>query len=116
MPVPKRRHVRVPVDVPVYVYAGARERARGTAHDVSISGMKLSGAAHSGLGSRVYLEYALPHHRDYPVMAIGKVVWTRAESAGVEVIRYFPSARFAVRSFVDRHRRRRMNYNLFDEA
>ena len=104
------------MDVPIYVYAGARERARGTAHNVSLSGMRLSGAHHAGLGTRIYLEYALPHHRDFPVMAIGRVVWSREAAAGVEVLRYFPSARFAVRSFVDRHRRRRLNYNLFDEA
>lgn len=118
----RRRHVRVPVDVPVFVYAGARDRSKCTARDVSLSGMRLEGAEHSGLGSRIYLEFALPHHRDFPVMAIGKVVWTQDEktgqtaATGVEMLRYFPSARFAVRSFLDRHKRRRLNYNLFDEA
>ena len=120
--VARRRHVRVPVDVPVYVYAGALERSRCTARDVSMSGMRLEGASHQGTGTRIYLEFALPHHRDFPVMAIGRVVWSRDEKSGepaatgVEMLRYFPSARFAVRSFLDRHRRRRLNYNLFDEA
>lgn len=124
----RRRHVRVPVEVPVYVYAGARERTRGTARDVSLSGMRLDGAWHQGPGSRVYLEFALPHHRDFPVMAIGRVVWSKPApvapgadpdalgATGVEVLRYFPSARFAVRSFLERQRRRRLNYNIFDEV
>lgn len=120
--VARRRHVRVPVDVPVFVYAGPKERARCTARDVSASGMRLEGAEHQGPGSRIYLEFALPHHRDFPVMAIGRVVWStgarpgEAPATGVEMLRYFPSARFAVRSFLDRHKRRRLNYNLFDEA
>ena len=120
--VARRRHVRVPVDVPVFVYAGAKDRTKCSARDVSLSGMRLEGAEHAGLGSRVYLEFALPNHRDFPVMAIGKVVWTQDEksgeksAAGVEMLRFFPSARFAVRSFLDRHKRRRLNYNLFDEA
>ena len=120
--VARRRHVRVPVDVPVYVYSGARERMRCTARDVSLSGMRLEGAEHDGTGSRVYLEFALPHHRDFPVMAIGRVVWTtdavtgEPAAAGVEMLRFFPSARFAVRSFLERHKRRRLNYNLFDET
>lgn len=118
----RRRHVRVPVDVPVFVYAGAKDRSKCVARDVSLSGMRLEGAEHAGLGSRIYLEFALPHHRDFPVMAIGKVVWTQDEKSGersatgVEMLRYFPSARFAVRSFLDRHKRRRLNYNLFDET
>lgn len=116
MAVVRRRHVRVPVDVPVFVYAGPRERSRGRAKDVSMSGLRLEGADHQGIGSRVYLEFALPHHRDYPVMAIAKVVWAEATGIGVEILRFFPSARFAVRSFVERHRRRKLNYNLFDEA
>ena len=120
MSIARRRHVRVPVDVPVYVYAGARERSRCTARDVSLSGMRLEGVEHGGTGTRIYLEFALPHHRDFPVMAIGRVVWSKdasgESSAGVEMLRYFPSARFAVRSFLDRHKRRRLNYNLFDEA
>ena len=120
--VARRRHVRVPVDVPVFVYSGARERMRCTARDVSLSGMRLEGADHDGTGSRVYLEFALPHHRDFPVMAIGRVVWTtdaktgEPAAAGVEMLRFFPSARFAVRSFLERHKRRRLNYNLFDET
>ena len=122
MTIARRRHVRVPVDVPVYVYAGARDRTRGVARDVSLSGMRLEGAEHAGNGTRIYLEFALPHHRDFPVMAIGRVVWSKSAkdaapaSVGVEVLRYFPSARFAVRSYLDRHRRRRLNYNLFDET
>lgn len=123
MSIVRRRHVRIPVDVPVFVYAGPRERVKGRARDVSLSGLRLDGADHQGPGSRIYLEYALPHHRDYPVMAIGRVVWTgenRPDAGdreiGIEVLRYFPSARFAVRSFLDRHKRRRLNYNLFDEA
>lgn len=116
MSVVRRRHVRVPVDVPVFVHSGARERSRGRALDVSMSGLRLEGADHQGIGTRLYLEFALPHHRDYPVMAIAKVVWTEAAAIGVEIQRFFPSARFAVRSFVDRHRRRKLNYNLFDEA
>ena len=120
--VARRRHVRVPVDVPVFVYAGARDRTKCAARDVSLTGMRLEGAEHAGLGSRIYLEFALPNHRDFPVMAIGKVVWAQdsktgeKSAAGVEMLRYFPSARFAVRSFLDRHKRRRLNYNLFDEA
>lgn len=118
----RRRHVRVPVDCPVWYYAGPHDRSRGIARDVSLSGMRLDGVADPAAGNRVYLEFALPHHRDFPVMAIGRVVWRKAAregetaSFGVEVLRYFPSARFAVRSFLDRHRRRRLNYNLFDEA
>ncbi|HVO31096.1 MAG TPA: PilZ domain-containing protein [bacterium] len=118
----RRRHPRVPVETPVYVYAGPRERTRGTARDVSLSGMRLEGGDHQGIGSRIYLEFALPHHRDFPVMAIGRVVWADRQpdgtyaATGIEVLRYFPSARFAVRSFLDRHRRRRLNYNLFDES
>ena len=119
MEVARRRHVRVPVDVPVWFYAGPHDRSRGIARDVSQSGMRLEGANHQGVGSRIYLEYALPNNRDYPVMAIGKVVWEKSgetQSFGVEVLRYFPSARFAVRSFLDRTKRRRINYNIFDEA
>ena len=112
---PRRRHVRVPVELPVFVYAGREERAKASARNVSMSGLRLMGGAHGGVGSRVYLEYALPPHRDVPVMAIGKVVWSKPTEAGVEVLRYFPSARFAVRSFLDRRRNRRVNYNLFDE-
>ena len=87
-----------------------------------MSGMRLEGAEHQGMGSRIYLEFALPHHRDFPVMAIGRVVWAtdakgeQTAAAGVEMLRFFPSARFAVRSFLDRHKRRRLNYNLFDEV
>jgi hypothetical protein len=120
--VARRRHVRVPVDCPVFVYAGAKDRTKCVARDVSLSGMRLEGADHAGLNSRIYLEFALPHHRDFPVMAIGRVVWSTDEktgepaATGVEMLRYFPSARFAVRSFLDRHKRRRLNYNLFDEA
>ena len=120
--VARRRHVRVPVDVPVFVYAGASDRSRCTARDVSMSGMRLEGVAHHEMGTRLYLEFALPHHRDFPVMAIGRVVWSEPEeggersSVGVEMLRFFPSARFAVRSFLERHRRRRLNYNLFDET
>jgi hypothetical protein len=118
--VARRRHVRVPVDVPVFVYAGPQDRTKCTARDVSMSGMKLEGADHAGLGTRIYLEFALPHHRDFPVMAIGRVVWSTDEktgerATGVEMLRYFPSARFSIRSFLDRHKRRRLNYNLFDE-
>ena len=122
MPLVRRRHVRVPVDVPVWFHAGPSERVRGIARDVSSTGMQLEGALQPGT-SRVYLEFALPHHRDFPVMAIGRVVWQREAavagglaSFGVEVLRFFPSARFAVRSFLERQRRRRLNYNLFDEA
>ena len=56
-------------------------------------------------------------------MVIGRVVWTAAErtnakpgTIGIEILRYFPSARFAIRSFLDRMKRRRLNYNLFDVA
>lgn len=121
--IPRRRHVRVPVDVPVFLYTGKDDRATSRALDVSQSGMRLQDVGDRAVGSRIYLEYALPHHRDYPVMAIGRVVWTAAQrkdakpgTVGVEVLRYFPSARFAVRSFLDRHKRRRLNYNLFDVA
>lgn len=107
----------------MFVYAGKDERATSKAMDVSQSGMQLQGAGGRAIGSRIYLEYALPHHRDYPVMAIGRVVWTAEQrkdakpgTVGIEVLRYFPSARFAVRSFLDRHKRRRLNYNLFDVA
>ena len=79
MTVVRRRHVRVPVDVPVYVYSGPHERTKGTARDVSLSGMRLLGTRHEGLGSKIYLEFALPHHRDFPVMAIGRVVWADAQ-------------------------------------
>lgn len=116
MSVVRRRHVRVPVDVPVFVYAGPNERSRGRARDVSLSGLRLEGAQHQGVGTRVYLEFALPHHRDYPVMAIARVVWSETQAIGVEILRFFPSARFAVRSFLERHRRRKLNYNVFDEA
>ena len=117
----RRRHVRVPVDVPVFVFSGPKERARSVARDVSLSGMRLADCETRSPGSRLYLEFVLPNHRDYPVMAIGRVIWSKparaggTSAAGVEVVRYFPSARFAVRSFVDGHRRRRINYNLFDE-
>ena len=120
--VARRRHVRVPVECPVFVYAGAKDRTRCAARDVSLSGMRLEGADHAGVGSRIYLEFALPPLRDFPVMALGRVVWSTDEkggepaATGVEMLRFFPSARFAVRSFLDRHKRRRLNYNLFDEG
>lgn len=105
------------------VYTGKDERSTGRALNVSLSGMRLEGAGDRATGSRIYLEYALPHHRDYPVMVIGRVVWTAAErtnakpgTIGIEILRYFPSARFAIRSFLDRMKRRRLNYNLFDVA
>ncbi len=120
-PVRRRRHVRVPVDVPVVLHDGGSAKETAHARDVSLSGLKLQSTDTIRLGSRIHLEFVLPNEAEYPVMAIGRVVWgSMAEagsprSFGVEIVRYFPSAKLAVHAFVDRHRRRQLNYNLFDE-
>ena len=57
-------------------------------------------------------------HRDVPVMAIGEVVWRRQtesdSTAGVEVLKFFPAGRTALRSFVAGARRNQFNYNHLD--
>ena len=119
MEITRRRHVRIPLEASVNLYCNGEPRQQADIVDVSLSGLSLRD--HDKLpqvGGRVYLEFSLPLHRDVPVMAIGEVVWRRQTesdpTAGVEVLKFFPAGRTALRSFVAGARRNQFNYNHLD--
>lgn len=119
MEITRRRHVRIPLRTGANLYCSGQPRATATVADVSLSGLALRDAEHlPEVGGRIYLEFSLPHHRDVPVMAIGEVVWRRSQGddhgAGVEVIKFFPAGRTALRAFVAGARRNRFNFSLLD--
>lgn len=119
MEITRRRHVRIPLQVPAHLYSSGQPRAEARVQDVSLSGLTLHDVEElPETGQRVYLEFTLPSDRDVPVMVIGNVIWRRGEpghrTAGVEVIKFFPAGRLALRSYVDRRRRQRLNYNVLD--
>lgn len=119
MEITRRRHVRIPLRTPAHLYCSGRPRAQAEVADVSLSGVALRDSDDlPAIGDRVYLEFSLPHHRDVPVMAIGEVVWRRTREgstgAGVEVLKFFPAGRTALRSFVAGARRSRFNFGLLD--
>ena len=118
MEITRRRHARIPLSALANIYSSGHARGAARVSDVSLSGLALRGASHLALGERIYLEVSLPRHRDVPVMAIGIVRWLTGQDealdAGIEVLKFFPAGRTALRAFVNGARRSRFNFSLLD--
>jgi hypothetical protein len=80
----KRRHARVPIDIPLLFQVKGRNRERpGTGKDISVGGMFIESDEPSKFGSELFIRIRLPGS-DQSLLLRGIVRWETDRGMGVQ--------------------------------
>jgi len=80
----KRRHARVPIDIPLLFQVKGRNRERpGTGKDISVGGMFIESEEPSKFGSELLIRIRLPGS-DQSLLLRGIVRWEASGGMGVQ--------------------------------